>query len=96
VIKYKGVTNKLMEQSSVEKKSPIELLMTQLYKKGFLKEVDGNEPINLMNKAKEMEKERIIELIQFIVSEKELVDYSSVSKETANYYLDKFNKESNK
>jgi hypothetical protein len=29
--------------------------MTQLYKKGFLKEVDGNEPINLMNKAKEME-----------------------------------------
>jgi hypothetical protein len=85
-----------MEQSSVEKKSPIELLMTQLYKKGFLKEIDGNEPINLMNKAKEMEKERIIELIQFIVSEKELVDYSSVSKETANYYLDKFNKESNK
>jgi hypothetical protein len=80
-----------MEQSSVEKKSPIELLMTQLYKKGFLKEIDGNEPINLMNKAKEMEKERIIELIQFIVSEKELVDYSSVSKETANYYYDKFN-----
>jgi hypothetical protein len=44
-----------METSSVQKESPIDLLMTQLYKKGFLKEVDGNEPINLMNKAKEME-----------------------------------------
>ena len=33
----------------------------------------------------------MIKLIQFIVSEKGLVDYSSVSKETANYYLDKFN-----
>lgn len=42
--------------------------------------------------AKEMERERMIELIQFIVSEKELVDYSSVSKETANYYYDKFNR----
>jgi hypothetical protein len=41
--------------------------------------------------AKEMEKERMIKLIQFVVSEKELVDYSSVSNETANYYLDKFN-----
>ena len=51
------VTNKIMETSSVQKESPIDLLMTQLYKKGFLKEVDGNEPINLMNKAKEMEKE---------------------------------------
>jgi hypothetical protein len=50
-----------METSSVQKESPIDLLMTQLYKKGFLKEVDGNEPINLMNKAKEMEKEQIIE-----------------------------------
>jgi hypothetical protein len=44
-----------METSSVQKESPIDLLMTQLYKKGFLKEVDGNEPINLMTKAKEME-----------------------------------------
>jgi hypothetical protein len=49
-----------METSSVEKKSPIELLIEQLYKKGFLKEVDGNEPINLMNQAKEMEKQEII------------------------------------
>lgn len=39
----------------------------------------------------EMEKEKMIKLIQFIISEKELVDYSSVSKDTANYYLDKFN-----
>ena len=49
-----------METSSVEKKSPIEFLIEQLYKKGFLKEVDGNEPINLMNQAKEMEKQEII------------------------------------
>jgi hypothetical protein len=44
-----------METPSVQKESPIDLLITQLYKKRFLKEVDGNEPINLMNKAKEME-----------------------------------------
>jgi len=37
----------------------IEWLVEKLYKKGFLKEVDGNEPINLMNKAKEMEKQQI-------------------------------------
>ena len=46
---------------------------------------------NVLQQAKEIEKERMIKLIQFIVSEKELVDYGSVSKETANYYLDKFN-----
>ncbi len=45
----------------------------------------------LFEMAKERDKERMIKLIQFIVSEKELVDYSSVSKETANYYLDRFN-----
>jgi hypothetical protein len=50
----------------------------------------------ILNQAKEIEKERMIKLIQFIVSEKELVDYSSVSKETANYYLDKFNQGDNK
>jgi hypothetical protein len=49
-----------METLSVEKKSPIELLIEQLYKKGFLKEVDGNEPINLMNQAKEMHKQEIM------------------------------------
>jgi hypothetical protein len=43
-----------------------------------------------------MEKERMIKLIQFVVSEKELVDYSSVSNDTANYYLDKFNQGGNK
>jgi len=47
----------------------------------------------LFEMAKERDKERMIKLIQFIVSEKELVDYSSVSKETANYYLDRFNQE---
>jgi hypothetical protein len=50
----------------------------------------------LINQAKEMEKERMIKLIQFVVSEKELVDYSSVSNYTANYYLDKFNQGGNK
>ena len=53
-----------METSSVEKKSPIELLIEQLYKKGFLKEVDGNEPINLMNQAKEMHKQEIVDAYQ--------------------------------
>jgi len=33
----------------------------------------------------------MIELIQFVVSEKELSDYGSITKETANYYLNKFN-----
>lgn len=47
-------------------------------------------------KAKETDREKMIKLIQFIVSEKELVDYGSVSKETANYYLDKFIQEGNK
>jgi hypothetical protein len=52
---------------------------------------ERNAFINGYNKAKEMEMERMIKLIQFVVSEKELVDYSSVSNDTANYYLDKFN-----
>ena len=51
---------------------------------------------DILIKAKEIEKERMIKLIQFVVSEKELVDYSSVSNETANYYLDKFNQGGNK
>lgn len=48
-----------MEQTTVKKETSIEWLMTQLYKKGFIKEVDGSEPINLMNQAKAMEKEQI-------------------------------------
>ena len=57
----------------------------------------GNLNINeILEQAKEMEKERMIKLIQFVVSEKELVDYSSVSNYTANYYLDKFNQGGNK
>ena len=50
-----------MEQTTLKKETSIKWLMTQLYKKGFIKEVDGNEPINLMNQAKAMEKEQIIE-----------------------------------
>lgn len=49
----------------------------------------------ILIQAREMEKERMIKLIQFVVSEKELVDYSSVSNDTANYYLDKFNQGGN-
>jgi hypothetical protein len=57
----------------------------------------GNLNINeILEQAREMEKERMIKLIQFVVSEKELVDYSSVSNYTANYYLDKFNQGGNK
>ena len=52
-----------MEQTSIKKETSIDWLMAQLYKKGFIKEVDGNEPINLMNQAKEMEKQQIAELL---------------------------------
>ena len=47
-----------MEQTELKKVTSIDWLMTQLYKKGFIKEIDGNEPIVLMNQAKEMEKEQ--------------------------------------
>jgi hypothetical protein len=47
-----------MKQTSIKKETSIDWLMAQLYKKGFIKEVDGNEPINLMNQAKEMEKQQ--------------------------------------
>jgi hypothetical protein len=47
-----------MEQTELKKGTSIDWLMTQLYKKGFIKEIDGNEPIVLMNQAKEMEKQQ--------------------------------------
>ena len=47
-----------MEQTELKKETSIDWLMTQLYKKGFIKETDGNEPIILMNQAKEMEKQQ--------------------------------------
>lgn len=50
-----------MIQTSVKKETSIDWLMNQLYKKGFIKEIDGNEPIKLMKQAKEMEKQQIIE-----------------------------------
>lgn len=49
----------MKQKIAVKKETSIEWLMTQLYKKGFIKEVDGNEPIHLMNQAKAMEKEQI-------------------------------------
>ena len=68
-----------------KQETPVECLVNQV--EDFI----GLIPVDIINQVKEMEKQRMIELIQFIVSEKELVDYSSVSKETASYYLDKFN-----
>ena len=47
-----------MEQTELKKVTSIDWLMTQLYKKGFIKEIDGNEPIILMNQAKEIENEQ--------------------------------------
>jgi hypothetical protein len=47
-----------MEHTELKKETSIDWLMTQLYKKGFIKETDGNEPISLMNQAKEMEKQQ--------------------------------------
>lgn len=47
-----------MEHTELKKETSIDWLMTQLYKKGFIKEIDGNEPIILMNQAKEMEEEQ--------------------------------------
>lgn len=47
-----------MEQTELKKGTSIDWLMTQLYKKGFIKEIDGNEPIILMNQAKEMEEQQ--------------------------------------
>lgn len=47
-----------MEHTELKKETSIDWLMTQLYKKGFIKEIDGNEPIILMNQAKEMEAEQ--------------------------------------
>ncbi len=68
-----------------KQETPVECLVNQV--EDFI----GLIPVDIINQVKEMEKERMIELIQFIVSEKELVDYSSVSKETSSYYLDKIN-----
>lgn len=50
-----------MEQTELKKETSIDWLITQLYKKGFIKETDGNEPIILMNQAKVMEKQQIID-----------------------------------
>lgn len=47
-----------MEHTELKKETSIDWLMTQLYKKGFIKEIDGNEPIILMNQAKEMKKQQ--------------------------------------
>ena len=47
-----------------------------------------------LNIAKEMEEERMINFMQYIIGNEDLANSSSVSKETAKYYLDKFeNKE---
>ena len=75
-----------MEHTELKKETSIDWLMTQLYKKGFIKEIDGNEPIILMNQAKEMEKQQIIDAFhkhsQKIYCE----------EEAEQYYNEKFNK----
>lgn len=47
-----------MTQTEVKKETSIDWLMNQLYKKGFIKEIDGNEPIKLMKQAKEIDREQ--------------------------------------
>jgi len=81
-----------MEKTSVKKETSIEWLMTQLYKKGFIKEVDGSEPINLMNQAKEMEKEQIIQARTTapIIPTIDMIDYV---KEAEQYYNETFKSE---
>ena len=56
-----------MEQTELKKGTSIDWLMTQLYKKGFIKEIDGNEPIILMNQAKEMEKQQKLKYLYSIL-----------------------------
>lgn len=75
-----------MEQTTVKKETSIEWLMTQLYKKGFIKEVDGSEPINLMNQAKEMEKEQIFKAKN--VSAKEAYEAGQSSMYCGCYEID--------
>jgi hypothetical protein len=79
-----------------KQQTAVEWYAIEMYE--YFRSMFGSGIINtdILEKAKEIEKERMIKLIHFIVSEKELVDYSSVSKETANYYLDKFNQGDNK
>jgi arginyl-tRNA synthetase len=72
-----------MEQTSIKKETSIDWLMAQLYKKGFIKEVDGNEPINLMNQAKEMEKQQIIDAWEDGC-------YSYFTKNSEQYYNETF------
>jgi sugar-specific transcriptional regulator TrmB len=62
-----------MEQTSIKKETSIDWLMAQLYKKGFIKEIDGNEPIILMNQAKEMEKEKDNKYAEMLEMLKEVV-----------------------
>ncbi len=49
-----------MVNGLTQKQTPVEWLMEKLYKKGFLKEADSTEPIHLMNQAKEMRRQEII------------------------------------
>ena len=46
-------------QSSDKKQTSVQWLVEKLYQKGFIKEIDGNEPINLMKQALQMEREQI-------------------------------------
>jgi len=75
-----------MEHTAVKKETSIDWLMTQLYKKSFIKEIDGNEPIILMNQAKEMEKQQIIDACQSTSNTDFWVKYESFE----HYYNETF------
>lgn len=64
-----------MTHTEVKKETSIDWLMNQLYKKGFIKEVDGNEPINLMNQAKSMDVKQKLEKQLFIGKVCEIIGF---------------------
>jgi hypothetical protein len=79
-----------MEHTAVKKETSIDWLMTQLYKKGFIKEIDGNEPIILMNQAKEMEKQQIIDAFDKGLSNGQENAFYILTREGEKYYNETF------
>jgi len=69
-------------------KTAVEWFVEELKKS--LPSVYNNEFDEEINKAKEMESEYMIAFMQFIISQETLENTSSVSKETAKYYLEQF------
>ena len=80
------------KRMSGDKQSSLEMFAKTLAEQGLLVTRDY-ENLVAYRQAKEMRKEEMIKLIQYIISNEELSGYGSISPETANYYLDKFNDE---